>query len=149
MGKDISFKNHDRFIHLGIAIAALRKMRGMSQEQLAEKAGISRSLISAIEAPGLAKSFSLDVFFNLADALDIDPADLINATVFQIGYSSRNRMFLQFKACMVLPCGLFVCKKYPICLRTFMRGLSASRRAACILPRGCTEAALNDNRHAL
>ena len=80
MGKDISFKNHDRFIHLGIAIAALRKMRGMSQEQLAEKAGISRSLISAIEAPGLAKSFSLD--FNLADALDIDPADLINATVF-------------------------------------------------------------------
>ena len=71
MGKDISFKNHDRFIHLGIAIAALRKMRGMSQEQLAEKAGISRSLISAIEAPGLAKSFSLDVFFNLADALDI------------------------------------------------------------------------------
>ena len=50
MGKDISFKNHDRFIHLGIAIAALRKMRGMSQEQLAEKAGISRSLISAIEA---------------------------------------------------------------------------------------------------
>lgn len=58
------------------------QMRGMSQEQLAEKAGISRSLISAIEAPGLAKSFSLDVFFNLADALDIDPADLINATVF-------------------------------------------------------------------
>ena len=42
MGKDISFKNHDRFIHLGIAIAALRKMRGMSQEQLAEKAGISQ-----------------------------------------------------------------------------------------------------------
>lgn len=39
MGKDISFKNHDRFIHLGIAIAALRKMRGMSQEQLAEKQG--------------------------------------------------------------------------------------------------------------
>ena len=30
MGKDISFKNRDRFIQLGIAIAALRKMRGMS-----------------------------------------------------------------------------------------------------------------------
>ena len=82
MGKEVTFKNHDRFIHLGIAIAALRKMRGMSQEQLAEKAEISRSLISAIEAPGVAKSFSLDVFFNLADALDIDPADLIDASVF-------------------------------------------------------------------
>ena len=83
MSKDeISFKNRDRFIQLGIAISSLRKMRGMSQEQLAEKAEISRSLISAIEAPGVAKSFSLDVFFNLADALDIDPADLIDASVF-------------------------------------------------------------------
>ena len=83
MSKDeISFKNRDRFIQMGIAISSLRKMRGMSQEQLAEKAGISRSLISAIEAPGVAKSFSLDVFFNLADALDIDPADLIDASVF-------------------------------------------------------------------
>ena len=83
MSKDeISFKNRDRFIQMGIAISSLRKMRGMSQEQLAEKAEISRSLISAIEAPGVAKSFSLDVFFNLADALDIDPADLIDASVF-------------------------------------------------------------------
>lgn len=82
MGKDISFKNRDRFIQLGIAIAALRKMRGMSQEQLAEKAGVSRSLISAIEAPGVVKGFSLDIFFDLSDALDIDPADLINASVF-------------------------------------------------------------------
>ena len=82
MGKEVTFKNHDRFIHLGIAIAALRKMRGMSQEQLAEKAEISRSLISAIEAPGVAKSFSLDVFFFFFDALDIDPADLIDASVF-------------------------------------------------------------------
>ena len=82
MGKEIDFKNRDRFIQLGITISVLRKMRGMSQEQLAEKAEISRSLISAIEAPGLAKSFSLDVFFNLADALDIDPADLIDASVF-------------------------------------------------------------------
>lgn len=82
MSKQIEFKNRDRFIQLGIAIAALRKMRGMSQEQLAEKANVSRSHISAIEAPGLVRPFSLDVFFNIADALNVDPADLINATVF-------------------------------------------------------------------
>ena len=82
MSKQIDFKNRDRFIQLGIAIAALRKMRGMSQEQLAEKANVSRSHISAIEAPGMVRPFSLDVFFNIADALNIDPADLINATVF-------------------------------------------------------------------
>ena len=54
MSKDeISFKNRDRFIQLGIAISSLRKMRGMSQEQLAEKANISRSHLSAIEAPNM------------------------------------------------------------------------------------------------
>jgi len=82
VSKKIDFKNRDRFIQLGIAIAALRKMRGMSQEQLAEKSNVSRSHISAIEAPGMVRPFSLDVFFNIADALDVDPADLINATVF-------------------------------------------------------------------
>ena len=78
----VGFKNRDRFIQLGIAISTLRKMRGLSQEKLAELAHISRSHISAIEAPGLVRPFSLDVFFNIADALEIDPADLINATVF-------------------------------------------------------------------
>ena len=82
MSKEVSFKNRDRFIQLGVAIAALRKLRGLSQEKLAEKAGISRALVSTIEAPGMANAFSLEVFFNIADALEIDPADLINAAVF-------------------------------------------------------------------
>ena len=82
MSKDVSFKNHDRFIQLGIAISTLRRMRGMSQEQLAEKAGISRSLLSTIEAPNVAKAFSLEVFYYIADALEIEPADLITASVF-------------------------------------------------------------------
>lgn len=67
---------------MGVAIAALRKLQGMSQEKLAEKAGISRALLSAIEAPGMAKVFSLEVFFDIADALDIDPVDLLNAANF-------------------------------------------------------------------
>lgn len=82
MSKNVSFKNRDRLIQLGIAIATLRKVRGMSQEKLAEEAGISRSLLSCIEAPGIAHSFSLEVLFDIADALKIEPADLINASVF-------------------------------------------------------------------
>lgn len=82
MRKDVQFKNRDRFIQLGIAIAALRKMRGMSQEQLAEKANVSRSHISSIEAPGIVRPFSLEVFYNIADALEIAPEDLIKASVF-------------------------------------------------------------------
>lgn len=87
---NVEFKNRDRFIQLGIAIAALRKMRGMSQEQLAEKANVSRSHISAIEAPGIVRAFSLEVFFNIADALDIAPEDLICASVFPDQILRRN-----------------------------------------------------------
>ncbi len=82
MGKEVDYKNRDRFIQLGIAISTLRRIRGMSQEKLAEKAHISRSLLSYIEAPGIAYSFSLDVFYNIADALEIAPEDLITASVF-------------------------------------------------------------------
>ena len=89
MSKEVSFKNHDRFIQLGIAISTLRRMRGLSQDKLAEKAGISRSLLSVIEAPGIAKSFSLEVFYDIADALD-DPADLITASVFPDRVINKN-----------------------------------------------------------
>ena len=78
----VSFKNRDRVIQLGIAIGMLRRMRGMSQEQLAEKAGMSRGHLSTIEAPNMATGMSMDTFFNIADALEVNPADLINAAMF-------------------------------------------------------------------
>lgn len=81
MSKEIEFKNRDRFIELGLTIAALRKMQGMSQEQLAEKAKISRSHLSSIEAPNIVRPFSLEVLYNIADALNINPADLLNVTL--------------------------------------------------------------------
>lgn len=91
MSKEVSFKNYDRFIQLGIAISTLRKTRGLSQEELAARAGISRSLLGLIEAPNVAKSFSLEVFYDIADALDIDPADLITASVFPDRVINKNR----------------------------------------------------------
>lgn len=81
MSKDVQFKNRDRFIELGLTIAALRKMQGMSQEQLADKASISRSHLSSIEAPNIVRPFSLEVLYNIADALNIHPGDLLNATL--------------------------------------------------------------------
>ena len=82
MSKEITFKNRDRFIQLGIAIATLRKIRGMSQEELAEKAEISRTHLSSIEAPGIAHGFSLNAFYNIADALNIKPSSLLDTAVF-------------------------------------------------------------------
>ena len=89
MGKEVSFKNRDRLIQLGISISTLRRIRGLSQEQLAEKANISRSLLSLIEAPNTAKGFSLEAFFDIADALDIEPAELISASLFSDGILNK------------------------------------------------------------
>lgn len=83
MSKEVAFRNRDRFIELGLTIAALRKMQGMSQEQLAAKAGVSRSHLSSIEAPNIVRPFSLEVLYNIADALEIDPGDLLKATLPQ------------------------------------------------------------------
>ena len=91
MSKDeISFKNRDRFIQLGIAISSLRKMRGMSQEQLAEKANISRSHLSSIEAPNMVRAFSMEAFLNIADALDVAPDELIQIAFLQDRILKRN-----------------------------------------------------------
>lgn len=76
------FKNRDRFIQLGITISAWRKYRGMTQNDLAEKANISRSHLSAIEAPNIVRPFSLDILFNIADALEVSPSRLIDSAMF-------------------------------------------------------------------
>lgn len=77
MSKCVEFKNRDRFIQLGLTIAALRKLKGLSQEQLAERAFMSRSHLSSIEAPNIVRPFSLEVLYNIADALEIPPGDLL------------------------------------------------------------------------
>ena len=77
MSKDVSPTNRDRFIELGIKIGALRKMRGMSQEQLAAEAKMSRSHLSSIEALNSVRPFSLEVLFNIADALEVEPSEFL------------------------------------------------------------------------
>lgn len=81
MSKEVGFNNRDRFIELGLTIAALRKMRGMSQEQLASEAKISRSHLSSIEAPNIVRAFSVEVLYNIADALGIRAGDLLNTSL--------------------------------------------------------------------
>ena len=61
--KNPDFNNRDRIIELGLTIAALRKRQGMSQEMLAEKAKISRSHLSSIEAPNIVRAFSIEVLY--------------------------------------------------------------------------------------
>ena len=72
-----SLINAERYRDLGCAIAYYRKRQGMTQEQLSEKVGISRQHMGAIEAPNMVRAISLDVLFNIASALEIEPYILL------------------------------------------------------------------------
>ena len=54
---------------------------GEKLDEILDKAKISRSHLSSIEAPNIVRPFSLEVLYNIADALDINPADLLNTTL--------------------------------------------------------------------
>ncbi|MBQ8185541.1 MAG: helix-turn-helix transcriptional regulator [Clostridia bacterium] len=64
----------DRYRRLGLNIAYYRKLRGFSQEKLAEIVDISRTHMSRIETADCA--VSLDVIFALADALGVETCKL-------------------------------------------------------------------------
>lgn len=66
------FDNSQDIRELGQAIAYYRKYRGMSQEALAERIGISRSHLASIEAPNVSKGISVDAVFSIAKVLEID-----------------------------------------------------------------------------
>lgn len=73
----ISKQNEMKYIQLGLNISYYRKLAGYTQEELAEEAGISRSYISALEAPNIIQSISLEMLFRLADALHVEPQRLL------------------------------------------------------------------------
>lgn len=71
------YDNRDKFIELGYNIAYYRKHAGLTQEQLAERVGISRQHLGAIEAPNLVRPISLELLFNIADVLNIPSYKLL------------------------------------------------------------------------
>ena len=62
-------KRENQYRQLGLMIAYYRKLKGLTQMQLAELVGVSRTHISNLEAPNMDKSISLDRLFDISDAL--------------------------------------------------------------------------------
>lgn len=67
------FDNTERYRELGYAIAYYRKRNHLTQEQLANLVGISRQHMGAIEAPNMIRPISLELVFNIASVLGIEP----------------------------------------------------------------------------
>lgn len=67
------FDNREKMADLYYAIGYYRKRKGLSQEQLAEKPGISRQHPASIEAPNMNRGPSLELLLNIATVLEIEP----------------------------------------------------------------------------
>ncbi len=59
----------DNYLQLGLKITYYRKLRGLTQEQLAEKIDKTPAFIGHIEAPNIHKDISLNTLFDIATAL--------------------------------------------------------------------------------
>ncbi len=64
-------KRANQYRQLGLTIAYYRKLRGLTQMELAEYANLSRTHVSNLEAPNMKTSISLDKLYDISDVLDV------------------------------------------------------------------------------
>lgn len=113
MKKEISPLNRDRLVELGILIGAIRKRSGMNQEQLSEKAKVSRTTISELEAPNMVRDISLDTLFKICDVLNYvetlngnlrESADVVNTNhaVVNVVLNQKYQSALEKNITMIL-----------------------------------------------
>lgn len=68
-------KERDPYREFGRRVRALRERARVSQERLAESAGVHRTYVGSVERGE--RNISLHNILRLADALGVDPADLV------------------------------------------------------------------------
>lgn len=74
----MDYKRINEFRLLGLTIAYYRKLRGLTQAELAEATNLSRTHITNIEAPNGKTSISLNKLFDIADVLEVPVKDLFD-----------------------------------------------------------------------
>ena len=75
--KKPSFENVDYYLDLALNIAYYRRLAGYTQVMLAEKAQITQPYLGSLDSVNNPKHCSLEVLFNLARALNIQPYQLL------------------------------------------------------------------------
>ena len=74
----MKLKYETEYRQLGLKIAYYRKLRGLTQEELAEKIEKTAAFIGHVEAPNIDKAISLDTLFDIADALSVPAYKFLN-----------------------------------------------------------------------
>lgn len=73
----MSQKHSEQYKTIGKSIKKYRKLNNLTQEQLADKACISISYLTKIEASNCDQPFSLEVLFDIAEVLNISIHQLL------------------------------------------------------------------------
>lgn len=64
-------EHSEKYRQIGLKISYYRKLRGLTQEELAEQVGLTPAFIGHVEAPNISKAVSLDTLFDIAAVLDV------------------------------------------------------------------------------
>jgi len=67
-----------KYRKLGLKISYYRKLKGFTQEQLAEMIDKNLAFIGAVEAPNIERTISLDTLFDIADVLKVPAHKFLN-----------------------------------------------------------------------
>jgi len=73
----MSQKHSDKYKIIGQTIKKYRKLKSLTQEQLADKTNISISYLTKIEAVNCDQPFSLEVLLDLAEGMNISIHQLL------------------------------------------------------------------------
>lgn len=63
----------EKYRQIGLKISYYRKLRGLTQEELAEQVGLTPAFIGHLEAPNITKALSMDTLFDIAEVLGVSP----------------------------------------------------------------------------
>ena len=66
----MKYEFEQEYKQIGLKISYYRKLKGLTQEKLADKLGVATSYIGQIEAAGMYKQISLTTLLRIAQALE-------------------------------------------------------------------------------
>ncbi len=67
-----------QYKQLGLTISYYRKLKGLTQQQLGDAVGLSRTHISNLEAPNIPTSISLEKLLDIAEVLNVPLSKLFD-----------------------------------------------------------------------
>lgn len=94
MGGEFVLMNRQRrimFEQIGAKVAYYRRLVGFSQEELADKIHVNKSVLSRIERGKYNDNISLILLFDIADIMQVDVATFITFTDFERRFWDTDR----------------------------------------------------------